>query len=205
MLSFIACFEIVAEKVVYELKWRYIRSVLRQEEEWFDAHNCNELSTTINSNITEIEVSIGKGLAIIIYCFGNSIGSIAISFYIGVIFTLPMLIIWIYILGAGVFQIQMLKKGEAKDEQTFLKSGADAEEAINAIKVVKAFGQEKQEVKKFETHLSETNDQITRQSWYFGIAKGLLESALYFVPTYGLFLGGIFVTAQVSHFKIISL
>ena len=86
------------------------------------------------------------------------------------------------------------------DEAVFIKSGASAEEAIRAIKVVKAFGQEQDEVYRFEKHLSKYDHKATKQAWLYGAAKGALESALYLVPAYGLLIGGIFVASEVTYY-----
>lgn len=79
-----------------------------------------------------------------------------------------------------------------------MKSGGAAEQALTAIKVVKAFGQEKEEINKFEGHLIANRHRATRQAWLYGLGKGAVESAMYIVPCYGLLLGGIFITSDVS-------
>ena len=79
-----------------------------------------------------------------------------------------------------------------------MKSGGAAEQALTAIKVVKAFSQEKEEINKFEGHLIANSHKSTRQAWLYGLGKGTVESAMYLVPCYGLLLGGIFITSDVS-------
>lgn len=185
-------------KIAYEVKWRYMKALLSQDEEWYDQINCNELPSEINSNVAEIRGAIGKIIVWWLYSVGHAVGSIIVSFYWGVVLSVPMMIIWIYIIIVGGFQGYTLTQGEVKDEQTFQQSGSEAEQALNSIKVVKAFGQENYEVQRFEKHLLKTDYLMTKYSWYFGISRGLFESSLYFIPAYSLLLGGLFIVSSVS-------
>lgn len=110
-----------------------------------------------------------------------------------------MLAIWVYIIAVGGFQTYIVTKGETKDEEAFLASGADAEQALNAIKIVKAFGQETHEINKFTERLDERKNEIVKQSWYFGLGKGLLGSAMYFIPFYSQLIAGIYILSDVHN------
>lgn len=90
-----------------------------------------------------------------------------------------------------------MAKGEAADNEAYARSGGEAEQALNAIRIVKAFGQESHEASKFKRHLDATDVYTWKQSRSFGISKGIFECALYFIPSYGLLLGGLFVFHQV--------
>jgi ABC-type multidrug transport system fused ATPase/permease subunit len=80
----------------------------------------------------------------------------------------------------------------------FKESGAASEQAISAIKVVKAFGQEEHEIKRFEKHLMKSSINITKQAWLFALSKALMESMFYIVSIFSLSIGGIFVVNEVS-------
>ena len=56
-----------------------------------------------------------------------------------------MIFIWMIILGIGGAEMILSMRGEASQRQAYSKSGAQAEQSFNAIKIVKAFGQEKAE------------------------------------------------------------
>ena len=91
----------------------------------------------------------------------------------------------------------MVSQNDVKDEKVFRESGADAEQTLGSIRIVKAFGQEKQEIQRFNQHLSGKDDLIKKQALMFGISKGLLETVVYFVGAYSLLIGGFFITSQV--------
>jgi ABC-type bacteriocin/lantibiotic exporter with double-glycine peptidase domain len=55
-------FAIIGDKVVRELKWRYLKAILTKEMEWFDQRNVNELPSEVFTNLTEIETALGSEL-----------------------------------------------------------------------------------------------------------------------------------------------
>ena len=66
----------VAQKLSYELKWRYLKAVLTQNEAWYEQINVEELPSRINFNISEIENAAGKELGIMVYGIGAALGGI---------------------------------------------------------------------------------------------------------------------------------
>jgi ABC-type multidrug transport system fused ATPase/permease subunit len=75
------CFAIIGDKVVRELKWRYLKAILTKEMEWFDQQNVNELPSEVFTNLTEIENALGSELSFIIMAFTSCISGIGYSFY----------------------------------------------------------------------------------------------------------------------------
>jgi len=55
------------------------------------------------------------------------------------------------------YQLNIISKAEKREREEFEMSGNDAEQAINAIRVVKAYGQESSEIARFESHLTSGN------------------------------------------------
>ena len=52
-------FAIIGDKVVRELKWRYLKAILTKEMDWFDQQNVNKLPSEVFTNLTEIENALG--------------------------------------------------------------------------------------------------------------------------------------------------
>jgi len=175
-----------------------MKAVLIQEEEWYDTINVEELPTQLNSNLAEVEKGTGIKFGVIIYMLGVAIGSTAVWFYIGYLLTFPMILLWFIILGIGGIEIFFSMKGEKHQREAYSKSGAQAEQSINSIKVVKAFGQEKEEWNKFQKHLEKTQLHMKRHSWIYGFSKGLLELIIYIIWVYGYILSGIFILNEVK-------
>ena len=84
-------------------------------------------------------------------------------------------------------------------ELRYRKSGADAEQALGAIKVVKAFGQEERETKNFNKHLKRGNRTSGRQAIMKGFASGMLETMVYTMTTLCHYIGAVFVREGVQN------
>jgi ABC-type multidrug transport system fused ATPase/permease subunit len=102
-----------------------------------------------------------------------------------------------YIFITGGFQEATLQRAVKEDEAAYLKSGADAEEALNAIKIVKAYGQETEELRKFQNHLDASDKITSSYAWYYGFAFGFIETITYFQCAFFVLIGGFFITEQV--------
>ena len=122
-----------------------MKAVLTQEQEWYDNINVEELPTQLNTNLAEIEAGTGIKLATVFYTFGIAFGATSLCFYFGYLLALPMMIIWVIIFGIGGLEMTLSLKGENQEKEAYVKSGAQAEQSFSAIKIVKAFGQEKYE------------------------------------------------------------
>ena len=70
----------------------------------------------------------------------------------------------------GITRGRLLSKENEEIEKSYEKSGADAEQALMSIRVVKAFGQETSEIQKYINHLSQADKRIHRYSILFGLA-----------------------------------
>ena len=84
-------------------------------------------------------------------------------------------------------------------ELRYRKSGADAEQALGAIKVVKAFGQEDRETREFNKHLKRSNRTIGTQAIMKGLASGLIETMSYLLTAICMYIGSVFVREEVQN------
>ena len=102
-----------------------------------------------------------------------------------------------YTLAVGGFQNYTIEKETDQDEIIYKKSGADAEQSLGSIKIVKAFGREAEEEHKYIKHL-EVNEEIQNSySKRYGLSFGLVETLRYLLPCYFFLIGGIFIVDQV--------
>jgi ATP-binding cassette, subfamily B (MDR/TAP), member 1 len=195
---FWACFYIVGIKVSYEFKWRYFKAILKQDTEWYDSQSLNELPTEFHINITEIESSTGRTAAFIIYSIFSLAAGVGVAFGVGAVFTVAIFVCFPYTLSIWGYHAYIVGKETVEDEKVFKKSGASAEQALNSIKVVKAFGRENYEIGVFSNHLEEKKKNNSSYPLQFGIAFGLVETLRYVCTWFFLFMGGIFITSEVS-------
>lgn len=71
------------------------------------------------------------------------------------------------------------QKSNTATERNYLKTSADVEQALNAIKIVKAFGQESYEFSTYEKHLRADERNQKKNAFMYGVSLGLLEAIQY--------------------------
>ena len=65
-----------------------------------------------------------------------------------------------------------VQKANEQEEKNFIRTGADLEQTLNAIKVVKAYGQERYEVNKYERHLVVDKRAKKWYTFLYGLSVG---------------------------------
>ncbi|CAI2366845.1 unnamed protein product [Moneuplotes crassus] len=199
VLSFIffSFWSIISEKVGYQFRYRYLRAVLQQESAWYDEKDPLELPTKISDECAKIQAGCGEKLVMIFNSMAQAIGGFIVAFIIGWKYSLaalgifPLMFCGITFLGVGI------KKGYMKCALSYAKSSSFAEQALNSIKVVSAFGQEKREIENYVRHLDEAKKQGQVGKAIIGFSFGILNFCLFASYAYGLFVGGQFVKAGI--------
>lgn len=171
---------------------------MRQDVGWFESQDVNQLPTKYHSNIAQIEASTGRVAAFVVYSISAMIGGIGASFIAGPVYACCLLACIPFTLAIGGYQNYTLAKKIKEDEKVFNKSGADAEQSLGSIKIVKAFGRENYEYQKYEEHLSVDEASMNSYSKRYGLSFGLIESLRYVLTFYGLLIGGVFIVDHVS-------
>ena len=99
----------------------------------------------------------------------------------------------------GGFYSTVMVSDTYQTELRYRKSGADAEQALGAIRVVKAFGQEDRETREFNKHLKRSNRTIGTQAIMKGLASGLIETMSYLLTAICMYIGSVFVREGVQN------
>ena len=84
-----------------------------------------------------------------------------------------------------------------KAAAAYAKSGGFAEQALNNIKVVAAFGQERREIDNYTKHLDEAKNTRQKGKVIIALSLGTFNFLLFSSYVYGLYVGGLFVKNQV--------
>ena len=99
----------------------------------------------------------------------------------------------------GGFYSTVMVSDTYQTELRYRKSGADAEQALGAIRVVKAFGQEDRETREFNKNLKRSNRTAGTQAIMKGFASGMLETLTYTLTVLCLFIGSTMVREGVEN------
>ena len=69
-------FHLIGQKICYEVKSRYMKALIVQDNNWYDEQNMEKLPTIVHTNLNEHENSTGKNFGFVIYslsCFSSGI------------------------------------------------------------------------------------------------------------------------------------
>ena len=175
-----------------------MKSILTKDWNWYEENDVKSLPFHVNSNLAEVENATGRTIAFICY---------AITIYIS---SLILCLIWGFTLGAWTlilipfslicFGVQMYinEKDFIESESNYHACGANAEQALYAIKVVRAFNQTTSEYSIYENHLNKASQSMNKKAWLYGIGWGLVESLMSLPSVYSILISGFFITAEVS-------
>ena len=97
----------------------------------------------------------------------------------------------------GTFFINVMVNDNIRNERRYLKAGANAEQALGAVKVVKAFGQEEHEKNEYNSHLIKNNKGISQQASLKAFSMALVDLMNYILTFTSSFFGAIFVKEHV--------
>lgn len=136
---------------------------------WFDSVDTNQLPTQFYYNVGEVEHAAGKAMTVVIHAVTAFIATIIMSFVIGYLFALCLLIFVVVIIVIEFFKGKLNVKIENFDAEMFKRSGSEAEQTLNAVKIVKAYGQETNEINKFKSNLSKYDQEFRRFSKLNGL------------------------------------
>jgi ATP-binding cassette subfamily B (MDR/TAP) protein 1 len=196
---YFAFFLMVGQRVVYEFKWRYLKGILLQDTRWFDKNNAQELPSRMNADLCGIESASGKTIITIVYCSSTSVIGFGVAFGIGWLLAFAIFIIAPMICFAGGIQVQVAEKGFLEAEEAYQASGGMAEQALNGIKVVKAFGQENRERQNYIKHLEVAEARGLKYKLHYALAMGFLDFIVYFAHPLHWIVAGTFIIEKVTN------
>lgn len=134
----------------FDLRSRYLYSILRQEIAYFEKNNVEQLPSQIGENFFIVTESIGEKFSNIIYTAATVCGGIFIAFFKGADFAGICFAYVPVILGAMIIFGSQVKKSTLEKMEATRQLGGVVEESLGAIKLIASFANEEKEVAKFE-------------------------------------------------------
>lgn len=91
--------------------------------------------------------------------------------------------------GAGMMMGVLLSKGTTASQESYSKAGAIAQEALQSVRTVQAFGREETEIKKYDAQLNRAERKGGINGFIQGIGLGTLFALLYFIEGLAFWYG----------------
>ena len=120
-----------------------------------------------------------------------------VAFFIGWKFALVCLGIFPFLFIGMMVMGSLMKAGIASQIKAYNKGGAYAEQALNSIRIVSAFGQEEAEERNFTRFLESTRKSGHKNSCKSSLGMAIFYGIIFGGYAYGLSIGGIFVNNKI--------
>ena len=121
------------------------------------------------------------------------ISGLTMSLYKGWTFGLVLLLLIIPLGGLMTINIKIASSGVEKSLRAYGQSAGYADQALNAIKVVVAFGMETTEIQNYSKYLVGAKQVSIKSNCGISFSHGLLYALMSYSTCYGLWMGGFFV------------
>jgi ATP-binding cassette, subfamily B, bacterial len=140
----------VAERTVADLRVAVHRNLLRLPPRWFEENRPSEIASRLTSDTAIVEQVVGSTVSIALRNFLTGVGGVIYLFALApkiaafLIVGIPITVLPIVWLGGRIRQLSRSSQDRVAD------IGAIASEALGAMRIVQAFGQEPREARRFE-------------------------------------------------------
>ena len=170
----ISFWNLIGQRDIHHLKFKYFSIILGQEQGWFDQNNAFEFSTKVQAQLEQVEQGIGDKLGNIFMSISQCVTGFVIAFITSWKLTLVMLSIAPLILGTVCFMLVALKNGIIMSRKTYEKAGGIAEEMLYNIKTVASFANFEFEMKRFNEKIEVCHQIELRTICKLGFCIGFM-------------------------------
>jgi ABC-type multidrug transport system fused ATPase/permease subunit len=184
---------IASEKIVRRTKTAYLEAILRQESAWFDVNNPSELSSRIGKEVLTIQKAIGEKMGQIFFGFAMMVSGLTFAFVKGWSFSFVILASFPCIVFATALLNKVMQKGFRENMKAYGQSAGYAEQALNAIKVVVAFGQEEREVRNYQRFLDRARKSGVKNHCKGAIVMAFFFAAIFATYAWSFFMGAVWI------------
>ena len=175
-----------------------MKAILTKDIKWYEENDVKALPFQIISNLDEVEICAGKTIGFILFAISIIISCLIWWMIAGLLLSFWLLATAPYNIICFAFQLKINQNKYLEEEKAYAIWGSDVEQALSAIKVVKAFNQTSSEFTIYEKHLNESDKNRRKQSILYGIGHGLIESLLVIPISYWCLIAGFFISEEVS-------
>jgi ATP-binding cassette, subfamily B (MDR/TAP), member 1 len=172
-----SCFGIVSEHLILRTRDISLRTILRQDMEWFlqPGRSTSSLTSIISMDASHLSgfsgVIIGTMVSGLVSVVGGAILAHIIAWKIAIVLfaTSPMVIL------AGFFRLRVLAKVEEKNQRAYTEAASLATEACLSIRTIAALGKEAAISKRFRLAVDKNREETFR---YTALGNMILAFAL---------------------------
>jgi len=164
-------------KNLANLKKEYFRTIMKQEQGWFDQNNPYQFSTMVQSQIKTIEAGLGDKLGNVLMSVSMFISGLVVAFTTSWKLTLVLIAILPLMAFGVMLMTRAIQNGAKKAEKAYTKAGGVSEEVLYQIKTVASFANFDYEINKYDKYI----DRSKRIAIQNGLSAAFGISFIFFV------------------------
>ncbi|TVY84624.1 Phosphatidylcholine translocator ABCB4 [Lachnellula suecica] len=178
-----SCFGIVSEHLIMRTRDLSLRTILRQDMEWFlqSGRSTSSLVSVISMDSGHLSglsgVIIGTIVSALVSVVGGAILAHIVAWKIAIVLfaTSPVVVL------AGFVRLRVLAKLEEKNQLAYTEAASLATEACSSIRTIAALGTERSTSERFHLAVGKYQDQTFRDTALGNLLLAFALSVTYFV------------------------
>jgi ATP-binding cassette subfamily B (MDR/TAP) protein 1 len=178
------------------IRSHYFRTILKQEQGWFDSTIPYEFSTKVQGQITKIDNGLGEKVSNIIMNIAQVITGYVIAFSTSWKLSLVIFSLFPIFMFAGIFISKATMGGMIRNRVAYEKAGGIAEEVLYHIKTVASFSNFEYEKNRFGEKIEETYKAGSDTSLKTGIGIAIFFFGFYMNFAISIGYGGLINSLQ---------
>lgn len=188
------------ERIAFKTQITYFKKALEMDSYYYEDHNPTEMASKIAKEIAAIKRGTGTKVGSAIMAIASFVLGIAFSFYWGWLMNVILLGFVPVIVVLGVLMAAALTSGLTEGLKAYSQSAGYAEQALQAIKIVHTYGQEKLEEMNYKKYLKRCEELGAKSNikGAFGFA-GVMTGFVSFYA-YSFYFGGYLRWNDVKNF-----
>ena len=194
----------LATNQIQRLKIKYFRTILNQEQGWFDSNNAFEFATKVQAQLEEIELGLGDRLGQFIMMLTEFIAGFVVAFLASWKLSLILLTCFPFIIAGALIMTFTLKKLIVFSRKNYEIAGGVAEELLYNIKTVTSFVNFDYEINRFNNIINRVEKTDKRKAFFSGLSIGIMVFGIFFGYTVTLLYARKLIMDDIDEKNIIS-
>ena len=170
---------------------------MHQESAWFDIVSYTELSAKIAKESQAIELALGDKAGQITFSISMSLSGFMVGFFKGWSLALAILAIAPALIFVAMLFGKVQEAGSKKSQLAFAQSAGYAEQALSAVRVVVAFGQEMTEKENFNGYLERAKKAGMKIEIFAALSIALFFLVIYVSYGYAFWISSVFIENEI--------
>ncbi|HTX93278.1 MAG TPA: ABC transporter ATP-binding protein [Anaerolineales bacterium] len=146
----------IGEHIVYDLRTSLYRHLQKLSLDFYALRRVGDLVSRLSSDVTQMRTMLTSNLTMLLSQILTLIGSIAILLTLNARFTLFILALVPVLIGVAFTFGRRIQKGSTRIQDQLADSTVVAEEGLQGIRVVKSFGREEYETRRYDSAMEKT-------------------------------------------------